>query len=226
MKRPAKLSPLGKPYRIVRGHIRLFVAVALGIAVYFAAGAQEHLATRFLIGWNAGTILYLVMAAIAFVRFDLKRVRDRCAEEDEGAIIMLLAVVAASIASLAAIVAFLGGAKEAGNSQPYYFLVAVITIVLSWMLIHTMFAFHYAHEFYGEGADHQKGGLKFPGEARPDYWDFVYFSFVVGMTFQVSDVQVTSRRLRRIVAAHGVVAFLFSVAILALAVNIGSSLIT
>ena len=225
MKRPVKSrNPLGKPYRIVRGHIRLFVAVAIGLALFFSIGGNS--ATRFLIGWNAGTILYLMMAAIAFVRFDLNRVRDRCAEEDEGAVIMLLAVVAASIASLAAIVAFLGGAKEAGNTQPYYFLVAVVTIVLSWMLIHTMFAFHYAHEFYGEGADHQKGGLKFPSEARPDYWDFVYFSFVIGMTFQVSDVQVTSRRLRRIVAAHGVVAFLFSVAILALAVNIGSSLIS
>lgn len=218
-------SALGKPYRIVRGHVRLFIAIVVGVAVYFAVAADSHLATRFLIGWDAGAVLYLTLAAIAFARFDLKRVRDRCAEEDEGAVIMLLAVVGASIASLAAIVAFLGGAKASGNATGFYFLFAIGTIVLSWLLIHTMFAFHYAHEFYGDGGDHQKGGLKFPDEPRPDYWDFVYFAFVVGMTFQVSDTQVTSGRLRRIVVAHGLVSFLFSVAILALAVNIGSSLI-
>lgn len=218
-------SALGKPYRIVRGHIRLFIAVAVGVAVFFATAGYGHIATRILIGWDSEIVLYLVMAAYAFASFDLKRVRDRCAEEDEGAIIMLLAVICAAIASLAAIVAFLGGAKSDGDVPQYYFLFAVFTIMLSWLLIHTMFAFHYAHEFYGEGADRQKGGLKFPGEARPDYWDFAYFSFVVGMTFQVSDVQVSSRRLRRIVVAHGLISFLFSVAILALAVNIGSNLI-
>ncbi len=217
---------LGKPYRIVRTHIRLFIALALGATVFFAGAGSGHMPTRFLIGWDAGTVLYLALAIGAFASFDLKRVRDRCAEEDEGAAIMLLAVVSASIASLAAIVAFLGGAKNAGNSSAVALLFASGTIVLSWMLIHTMFAFHYAHEFYGEGSDRQKGGLEFPGEPKPDYWDFAYFAFVIGMTFQVSDVQVTSRRLRRIVAAHGVISFLFSVAIVALAVNIGSSLIS
>jgi uncharacterized membrane protein len=223
---PKTRNPLAMPYRIVRGHIRLFVAVALGVALFFATAGTGHIPTRFLIGWDTGVILYLLLAIQAFATFDLKKIRDRCAEEDEGAIIMLLSVIGGSIASLAAIVAFLAGAKSAGDVQGAYFLFAVFTIILSWLLIHTMFAFHYAHEFYGEGAGRKKGGLKFPGEATPDYWDFVYFSFVVGMTFQVSDVQVTSRRLRRIVVAHGLVAFLFSVAIVALAVNIGSSLIS
>lgn len=221
-----KRSLIGKPYRVIRGHFKLFIAVAIIAAIYFASAGSGHPATRFLVGWDAGVIVYLAMALYAFFHFDLKRVRDRCAEQDEGAIAMLLGTVCAAIASLAAIVAFLGGAKDAGNVKGLYFLFAVVTIILSWVLIHTLFTFHYAHEFYGYGGDGQKGGLKFPSESRPDYWDFAYFSFVIGMTFQVSDVQVTSKRLRRIVVAHGLVSFLFSVAIVALAVNIGSSLIS
>ena len=100
---------------------------------------------------------------------------------------------------------------------------AVATILLSWTFIHVIFALHYAHEYYGEGA--KGGGLSFPGDDRPDYWDFVYFSFVIGMTFQVSDVQVTSKLLRRIVVAHGVLSFFFSVTILALAVNLAAGLV-
>jgi len=96
--------------------------------------------------------------------------------------------------------------------------------VLSWGFIHTMFALHYAHDYYGEhGAG--KGGLAFPGEQVPDYWDFVYFAFVIGMTSQVSDVAVASRPIRRTVNAHGVVSFFFNTALLALSVNLAASAI-
>ena len=103
---------------------------------------------------------------------------------------------------------------------------ALSTVVLSWFFIHIIFAFHYAHEFYGEAKDGHKGGLKFPEPTTsPEYWDFVYFSFVIGMTFQVSDVQVTSKAMRRLVVAHGVVSFFYNVAVLALMVNIGGEFI-
>jgi uncharacterized membrane protein len=110
------------------------------------------------------------------------------------------------------------------DAEQAAFILAVLTVTLSWTLIHTIFAFHYAHVFYrGEGIHGR--GLDFPGGADPDYWDFIYFSFVIGMTFQVSDVQVTEKGLRRLVVAHGVVSFVFNVAILALTVNIGANLI-
>jgi uncharacterized membrane protein len=99
----------------------------------------------------------------------------------------------------------------------------VLTILLSWAFIHTMFALHYAHEFYDEEAG---GGMTFPGgDGDPDYWDFAYFAFVIGMTSQVSDVSVTSKRIRRTVAAHGIVSFLFNAALLALSVNIAAGAI-
>ena len=106
-----------------------------------------------------------------------------------------------------------------------YLALAVVTIFLSWTFIHVIFALHYAHEFYGEGRDRHIGGLEFPHDEQPEYWDFIYFSFVIGMTFQVSDVQVTSKLIRRMVVAHGIVSFVFNVAILALMVNISSEFI-
>ena len=100
---------------------------------------------------------------------------------------------------------------------------AVATVILSWVFTHTVFALHYAYEFYGEGQ--RANGLRFPGDNRPDYWDFIYFSFVIGTTFQVSDVAVTNRWIRHSVSAHGVLSFFFNTAIFALTVNMAASMI-
>jgi uncharacterized membrane protein len=214
-----------KPIRILRNHARLFASIAIGLALPWAMPSQWQLAARLLLGFDIGLILYLSMAGIAMSRFDLKLVRQRCADQDEGALFILGLTVLAGAASLAAIVAVLGSAQhQDGGGKGLYFALAACTIVLSWVFIQVIFAFHYAHEFYGEGRG-RGGGLAFPNDNRPDYWDFVYFSFVIGMTFQVSDVQVTSKRVRKTVVAHGVVAFFFNVAVLALAVNIGAGLI-
>ena len=124
--------------------------------------------------------------------------------------------------ALAAIVAELSSSGATGR-RPAHIVLATLTILLSWAFIHAIFALHYAHEFYDET---DGGGLAFPGgDPAPDYWDFVYFSFVIGMTSQVSDVAVTSRPLRRLVGLHGVVSFIFNVTLLALMVNIAASAI-
>jgi uncharacterized membrane protein len=212
--------------RILRGHIKLFVA-ALAILVLFPflPGDWRGL-TRLLVAWDFGTAIYLVMALRVIRDFDLHRVQIHADETDEGAVALLIITVATALASIAAIVMELGSARalKSPDAQQAAFVLAAITVVLSWTLIHTIFAFHYAHVFYrGEGVHGH--GLDFPGGADPDYWDFIYFSFVIGMTFQVSDVQVTGKGLRRLVVAHGVVSFMFNVAILALTVNIGANLI-
>jgi uncharacterized membrane protein len=110
---------------------------------------------------------------------------------------------------------------------PVRVVLAGLTVLASWLLTHTIFAVHYAHEFYGDadpGPDREdRGGLAFPGDKAPDYWDFLYYAFVVGMTCQVSDVQVTGRRMRRLTLAHGLVSFIFNTVVLALAVNILAS---
>jgi len=192
------------------------------VAVGLAALPGSRLMGRVLVGWDVGVALYLILAFQTMAASDVRAIRRRAAEQDEGRATILVLTVAAALASLAVIIAELGSsAGSVGSRQPAHLVHAAITILLSWTLIHTIFALHYAHEYYDETAG---GGLVFPGqEQEPDYWDFVYFSFVIGMTSQVSDVGVTSRLIRRTVAAHGVVSFFFNVALLALTINLAAS---
>jgi uncharacterized membrane protein len=128
-----------------------------------------------------------------------------------------------TLASLGAIFAELSPSATGGARQPGHVILATLTILVSWALIHTIFALHYTHEYYDDTGGQ---GMGFPGgEANPDYWDFVYFSFVIGMTSQVSDVAITSRVIRRTATVHGVVSFMFNAALLALTVNIAASAI-
>ena len=210
--------------RIVQSRPRMFSSGAVGIVVIVALHVftRWRPATRFLVAWDIWVGLYLALVLHMMAGSNIHRIRERARQEDEGQFMILALTAAASLASLAAIVAELGtGAGGGGQRHTDQLLLAIVTIGLSWALIHTIFALHYAHEFY----DDQGGrGLVFPGgDEHPDYWDFVYFSFVVGMTSQVADVGVTSKEMRRTVAAHGVVSFVFNVALLALTVNIAAS---
>jgi uncharacterized membrane protein len=144
--------------------------------------------------------------------------------QDEGQITVLTLTAIAALASLGAIVALLG-MSEPDNRSPAHLILGIVTILLSWTFTHSMFALHYAHEFYDENGG-RGGGLIFPGDLKePDYWDFVYFSFVIGMTSQVSDVAITCRPIRHTVSAHGIISFFFNVTLLALTVNIAASAI-
>jgi uncharacterized membrane protein len=198
--------------------------VGIVATVALAAVSPWRPAMRGLVGWDIGVGLYVVLALDMMARSDVHVIRRRAAGQDEGGIVILVLTVAAALASLLAIVALLGPAGAGAAPRPPSDLVlATITIVLSWVLIHIIFALHYANEFY---ADSGVRGLVFPGgEEEPDYWDFVYFAFIIGMTSQVSDVGITTKEIRRTVAAHGVVSFFFNVALLALTVNIAASAI-
>ena len=218
---------------IFRLHIRLVASALIGVALFvilMQVGQPERITTRALIAWNVGAFCYLITVLWLVLRSDLDRLRQRAAEEDEGAAVILVIVVIAAVASLVAIFAELGAARgdKIGWLPP---VLALSTVILSWFLIQSIYAIHYAHEFYGEAEGGHKGGLKFPAdgptadEAHPEYWDFIYFSFVIGMTFQVSDVQVTGKSVRRLVIGHGVVSFFYNVAVLALMVNMGSDFI-
>jgi uncharacterized membrane protein len=218
---PEKSSNLLQSWvRVVRARPRLFLAILLGLVVLALLPAEWRFATRSLVAWDIALALYLVLAFRLMTKSDVNRIKRRAAHQDEGRITILVLVVASALASLLAILAELGGA----NRLPAHLALAAITILLSWAFTHTIFAIHYAHEYYGEKA-HKGGGLNFPGDEPPDYWDFVYFSFVVGMTSQVSDVAVTSSALRRLVAAHGAVSFIFNATLLALTVNIAAGAI-
>jgi uncharacterized membrane protein len=208
--------------RIVRARPRLFWPAAVGAGVTGLLGLTSWpAATRLLVGWDVGVVLYLALVAHVMWRSDVERIRNRAMLEDEGQLAILVLTVLAALASLGAIFAELGAAAS-GGPPALRVAHAALTIFLSWAFIHTIFALHYAHEFY----DLTAGGLAFPqGGGEPDYWDFVYFSFVIGMTSQVSDVAVTSQELRRIVTAHGVLSFFFNATLLALTVNLAAGVV-
>jgi uncharacterized membrane protein len=215
-----------RPIRLIRTRPRLFIAIAVGLivaAVLFAA-TDWRASTKLLVGWDIGVGLYLVLAAALVARSDVHRLKRRAANQDEGSLALLFLIVAAAVASLGAIFAELGTA--AGQTrQPGQLILATATVVLSWAFIHSIFALHYAHEYYGEGRDRQIGGMSFPDDAEPDYWDFAYFAFTIGMCAQTSDVTVSSKTIRRTALTHSIISFLFNAALLALTVNIAASAI-
>jgi uncharacterized membrane protein len=213
------------PYivRVIRARPRLFLSTLCGIAIVLLLPRSLRDATRLLIGWDSGVAIYLVLAGTMMARADIGRIKRRAALQDEGQFVILMLSAAAALASLGAILAELGAAGGAGR-HPLDLALAAITIVLSWCFIHTIFALHYAHEFHDQRAGHAPA-LIFPGNDEPDYWDFLYFSLVIGMTSQVSDVAVACKPIRRIVSLHGVISFFFNVALLALMVNMAASAI-
>jgi uncharacterized membrane protein len=223
---PANQQRQPRFVRIIRLRPRLFLSVALGVAVMalLFATCDWRVATKLLVGWDVGIGVYLVLAVHLMARSDVHRIRRRAASQDEGSLAILVLVVAAAIASLGAIFAELGTVGGAAR-QPGQLILATLTVVLAWAFIHSIFALHYAHEFYGEGRDRLIGGMTFPDDHEPDYWDFMYFAFTIGMCAQVSDVTVSTKSIRRTVLAHSVVSFLFNAALLALTVNIAASAI-
>jgi uncharacterized membrane protein len=216
-----RFRKLPMPVRIVYGRPRTFIAVAIGIVAFFLLPSQLRMVTRLVVGWDVFAALYLVLAYIMMLRCGVAHIRRSAALQDDGRFLILLVTALGAFASLAAIVFELGAAK--GNAPEL--ILATVTIVLSWGVIHTAFSLHYAHEFY---RSRKPGGLQFPSgdeHQDTDYWDFVYFSFVIGMTAQVSDVGITDRIIRRTATVHGIISFAFNTALLALTVNIAASAI-
>ncbi|HME30538.1 MAG TPA: DUF1345 domain-containing protein [Pseudolabrys sp.] len=215
------------PLRIIKLHTKLAIAILIGIVVAFAvAPLALQWGARILAGWDLGVAVYLVLTLSMMWRADVAHIRRRASEQDEGAAFILLLSIVATFASLVAVVIALGGAKQGtqGNTSLHVAL-AFTTILLSWAFVHTIFSFHYAHEYYGERRDGKIGGLHFPDDREPDYRDFLYFSLVIGMTSQVSDVAISSKVIRRVASLHGVLSFFFNLVVLALTVNMVANLI-
>jgi uncharacterized membrane protein len=212
-------------FRTIRIRPRLTVATLLGVVLVLFLPATLPASTRALLAWDLGAGLYLALAWTMMLRADVQKMRWRASLQDDGAVVVLFLTIVAAVASLAAILIELLGLKSLpAATQTVRLALASITIVCSWCLVHTAFALHYAHEFYGEHGKRGKSCLEFPGSTEPDYVDFLYFAFVLGTTSQTSDVTIRSSTLRRLALAHGVIAFFFNTTLLALVINIAAGL--
>jgi uncharacterized membrane protein len=221
---PHRRPPSHRVVRVVRAHPRLLSAVAVGIVIALFTPGEWRMATRLLVAWDIGVGLYLVLALSLMTGADVDAIRQRAIVEDEGRAAVLFLTAAAALASLAAIIVEIA-IPAGGHRDPFALVLAIVTIVLSWALIHLVFALHYAHDFYDCDREGKPPPLGFPDDPEPVYSDFLYFSFVIGMTAQVSDVVVKDKGVRRVVIAHGIVAFFFNAALLALVVNIAATAI-
>lgn len=209
---------------------RLIVAAAVGVAVgagFAMAAPQLRAASNVIAGWDAFCYLFLGLTLHALRRKGPAEIRLRAAQEDQGQAVLLLVILAACVASVAAVALELSLAHaETGWPKSRHVAVGVVTLAGSWLLMQVIFALHYAHEYYaadpGTGQDAE--GLEFPGGQDPDYWDFLYFSIVIGVAAQTADVAFTRREMRRLGAVHGLIAFAFNTLILALAINLVANL--
>ena len=183
---------------------------------------------RGLLGWCVGMALYLLLAWWLCVGFDAKRTRLRAQQQDERAPVLLFVLLLATAACVAAITVLMQQSHDLkGVEKMLHVGLAVSALAASWLFIQTIFTFHYAHLYYRQEQLIEAGGpgLQFPGSQDPDYFDFLYYAFVVGMTSQVSDVQVTTREMRRLTLVHGVLSFGFNMLILALSINVVAGLL-
>jgi uncharacterized membrane protein len=210
---------------MLRLHGVLLAALALAGLIALAAPAEWRWTVRLAAGWDAGVALFLMLTFLKLARTrSVDAIRARAEELDEaGAAVLPLSLLAAA-ASVAVVISEAASAS-AGTSKAVEALLTLGTVVASWLFVHVLFGLHYAHRFYAPDDKADRGGLLFPGETEPDYWDFLHFSLIIGVASQTADVQIADRGMRRLSTVHSVTAFVFNTVLVALAVNLAVNLI-
>jgi uncharacterized membrane protein len=212
-------------------HYRVFIALAFSVAGYFIFRGITSLPAQMLSIWIVFALTVIILDWVAIMWSHPLEVKKIASLQDSSRYLLFIFVIAASIGSLGAIVFLLKSTKgHASTEVTEHVLLAMTAVIVSWILVHTIFTMRYAHLYYDTTTDDGKtkkgGGLQFPDEQQPDYLDFAYFSFVIGMTFQVSDVEISSRKIRRNALVHSLISFAFNTAIVALSINVISGMIS
>jgi len=211
-------------FRFVMGRRRLLMSSVAGVILLVLLPDRYRLATRFILAWDLTALLYITTIMVMIWRSTVEDCHDLAALNDVGDWTILILVIAAAVMSFICIAVELPLLKSPQHSLALGVFITGMTVILSWTFTHTVFTLHYANVYYRPGED-GPGGLKFPGHREPDYRDFLYYSFVIGCASQTGDVATVSHAMRRLTLVHGIVAFAFNTAILALMINVGASLI-
>lgn len=207
---------------------RLLICLCIGAAIFLWPFEPDDPMVHAGAAWFLGVLLFLGWTAYAVQDVSIAKLRKRARELDDSAwVVSLLVVIAALISLLGLGLIIYGKGDASGIVLGLRLGFGGASMIASWFLIHTVLALHYAHLYYGdEAGDGKKAdrrGLDFPGKGDPDYWDFFYYSFVIGMTCQVSDVSIASRGMRRLTLLHSIVSFFFNTTVIALTVNLIAS---
>lgn len=209
---------------------RLVLAIASGVAAGLALNILPGVrpASAGLLGWDVACLGYVGVSLWSMVGRSSDEIRARAARDDQGRPTILAVVLVAAAAAIVAIMLELSQARQAsGLAMELHVALAFATVAASWFMVHLIFALHYAHEYYDpqEGGDGDAEGLSFPGGEEPDYWDFLYFSVIIGAAAQTADVSITDKSLRRLNTVHVLFAFAFNTVIVALTINLLAGLV-
>lgn len=203
---------------------KLLICIAIAAIVYFLVEIKDiDELSHVMIGWDTFSICMIVMSWITFFITKSKQIREQSKVQDSSRSIIFIIVLISTLASFLAVLLLIISKKDGNNGAAWKLPIAIAGMLFSWFLIHTIFTLRYAHIYYGDHEtkpDTHAGGLEFPGDSKPEYLDFAYFSFVLGMTFQVSDVDITSKRFRNLAMLHGLLSFGFNTIMIALTINL------
>lgn len=210
----------------IKARPRLFFAITIAclVGIFLPTHWVGRTTTRILVAWNVGTIIYLGLAIEMCLQSSVDRIRRRARVQSESRIVTIVLVVMAAVAAQAAIVMELATVKDLhGTLKSAHIALTVLTIVTAWAFTHTMFALHYAHDYYDALAHHRSPGLEFAGTPDPEYGDFFYCAFIIGTSGQTADVSFTNKPMRRLGMVHSVLAFVFNTTLLAMTINMAAS---
>jgi uncharacterized membrane protein len=214
-------SPVLDKISHLDSHHRLAIALAASTLTFFLVPGHFFSSTHLTIVWISFALTLLWLSWTTIFRVHPQNIVQLSAMADSSRILILLFTAVAALASLFTVIDVLDETTKQSPDHQRYILLSILSVATSWTLLHTVFTLRYAHLYYGD--DLTQGvwprGLDFPHEPEPDYLDFAYFSFVIGMTSQVSDVAVSSKDMRRLALMHGVISFLFNVVIIALTIG-------
>lgn len=199
---------------------RVLISVAVSTAICFLLPLKIPLLSSLMLAWAIFSLCYLILCWIVFIKRPVAEIRKKAKKDDGGVLFVFILIVVSSFASMFTVLLLMIAEKHTEHNILYLPL-AISGMMLSWIMVHSTYTFHYAHMYYDDddkGKD--AGGLEFPGNANPNYLDFAYFAFVIGCTFQVSDVDISSPKIRRVALLHGLLSFGLNTFVVALTINI------
>ena len=207
---------------------RLLASILISLVAWAIIPADLSSSIRAAVTWDVGGLSYLALTFALMTSCDIDCIRAKAGMEDEARFVFFAVILLAIVSSFHAVFSLIGDAKTlTGAEKAWHIGLAAATVMISWLIMQVIFTLHYAHDYYdasgSDGGD--TGGLNFPGDEDPDYWDFFYFTTSIGAASQTSDVSITSKGVRRMVAFQAVLAFVFNTAVVALAINLASQLI-
>ena len=207
---------------------RIILSIIISAIIYFFIFSTISGLIAIMLSWDVFSLCYLILSWIVLVKRPVPGIRKWAKKDDGSVLFVSLLILISSFASLFTVLLLMFSQRTTAAKDNLYVPVAVAGMMLSWIMVHSIYTFHYAHMYYDADdvyPDKDAHGLEFPGDATPNYIDFAYFSFVIGCTFQVSDIEISSPKIRRVVLFHGLLSFALNTFVVALTINLIAGLL-